>query len=186
LDTDVYRLTARSLSDETPDPGGYAESFGVRRFPPFYGSAGSAKTSAPEKKEKELTKQAIAFNIVPLVRKRGIAPPLWGAGLPVLGAQFQHEGGSQNKALPEKVEIFSVCHCSKVIPVFFDALLPGFLLYVVPKAGFIIAFYENGRNIHVRQGHLDNAPLTSFLFPGLTVDLSGVMDKLENQPDSNA
>ncbi len=53
-------------------------------------------------------------------------------------------------------------------------------------ADFIIAFFENGRNIHMRQGHLDNAPLTSFLFPGLTVDLSGVMDILENQPDSNA
>ena len=48
---------------------------------------------------------------------------------------------------------------------------------------FIIVFYENARHMQLRQGRLNEDTLDSFLFPGLTVDLSGVIDTLENQPD---
>ena len=49
-------------------------------------------------------------------------------------------------------------------------------------AEFVIIYFENTKNFQIRQGRLDTDKLTSFIFPGLSIDLSGVLDTLDNQP----
>ena len=49
---------------------------------------------------------------------------------------------------------------------------------------FIIAFFENMQHVHIQQGRLNEQKLSSFLFPGLTVDLSGLQAYLDNFSNS--
>ena len=49
---------------------------------------------------------------------------------------------------------------------------------------FIIAFFENMQRVHIQQGRLNEQKLSSFLFPGLTVDLSGLQAYLDNFSNS--
>lgn len=49
---------------------------------------------------------------------------------------------------------------------------------------FIIAFFENMQRVHIQQGRLNEQKLSSFLFPGLTADLSGLQAYLDNFSNS--